>query len=78
MGFFGRPMPTPTTFTFDIDDKDYLKYGPYYVLLSKLTEFFLAGQALRELTQREEWLHHKVISLEKAMAIEPSGKSEAT
>ena len=79
MGFFGRPTPTPTptTFTFDRNDKDYLKYGPNYVLLSKLNEFFFAEQALRELTQREEWLHQKVIALEKAMAIESSGKSDA-
>ncbi|KGO68472.1 hypothetical protein PITC_070970 [Penicillium italicum] len=76
MGFFDRP--THTTFIFDSDHKNCLKYGSDYALRSTLIELFLAEQALRELTQREEWLHHKVLALQKAMAIASDGKSDMT
>lgn len=53
------------TFILDHRDDEFLKYGPDCVLQSKLTELFLAEHALRELTQREEWLDHKIIALKK-------------
>ncbi|KAJ5490345.1 hypothetical protein N7453_011170 [Penicillium expansum] len=76
MGFFDRP--THTTFIFDSDYENCLKYGSEYALRSTLIELFLAEHALRELTQREEWLHHKVIALQKAMAIASNEKSDMT
>lgn len=76
MGSFD--MRTRETFTFDNDNNRFLKYGSDYVLRSKLTELFLAEHALRELIQREEWLHHKVIALKKAMVIESNENSDTT
>lgn len=76
MGSFD--MRTRETFKFHKDGDKFLKYGPDYVLRSKLTELFLAEHALRELIQREEWLHHKVIALKKAMVIESNENSDTT
>ena len=76
MGSFDRH--TRETFTFDKDDYKFVKYGLDRVLLSKLTELFLAEHAVRELIQREERLNHKVIALKKAMVIESNENFDAT
>lgn len=71
MGFSNRPKNT--TFQFANDDHTILQYGSDFIVRCKLTKLFLAEHALRELTQREETLHHKAIVLQKAMAIESNG-----
>ncbi|CAG8215410.1 unnamed protein product [Penicillium nalgiovense] len=63
MGFFNRHV-----FTLD-KDNEVLEYGSERILRYRLTELFLAEHALRELTQREDWLHHKVAALEKAITL---------
>jgi hypothetical protein len=63
MGFLNKPV-----FTLDKDNSVF-KYGSERILRSRLTELFLAEHSLRELTQREEWLHHKVAALEKAITL---------
>ncbi|KAJ5138790.1 uncharacterized protein N7515_003638, partial [Penicillium bovifimosum] len=76
---FLRLAAQGTVFFRHRDDDDYVIYGLlYYIHRSLLTELFLAEHALRELTQREERLHHKVIALQKAVAIESDGNSYAT
>ncbi|CRL26222.1 unnamed protein product [Penicillium camemberti] len=76
MGFLD--MPTQATFLYDENFSDCLRYGSEYVLRAKLIELFLAEHALRELTQREEWLHQKVMALQKAIAITPARKTDMT
>ncbi|KGO71215.1 hypothetical protein PITC_062960 [Penicillium italicum] len=69
MGFFNRP----TTFQFYGDDHKILLYGLNSIARYKLTEIFIAENALRELTQREETLQNRTLALQKAMAIESDG-----
>ena len=76
MGFLDRP--THATFMFDKDNLNCLKFQSELVLRSKLIDLFLAEHALRELTQREEWLHHKVMALQKAIAITSNEETDTT
>ena len=64
MGFFNNPP----VFTLSRNES-VLRYGSENVYQSRLTELFVAEHALREVMQREERLHHKVIALEKAVTL---------
>ncbi|KAJ5124438.1 uncharacterized protein N7515_008263 [Penicillium bovifimosum] len=93
MGFLRkRPAPpsqTQTTVFFRVRLGDpSVTYGQHdayvrycqnvYIDRCSLTKLFLAEHALRELTQREERLHHKVMALQKAVAIGSDVRSDAT
>ncbi|KAJ5101400.1 hypothetical protein NUU61_003622 [Penicillium alfredii] len=53
------------------DEKcEVVRCGSHEICQFRLTDLYLAEHALREVAQREEKLHRRVLALQKTMAIE--------